>query len=79
MYSKYYKVFLIICIISVANSNDPCGANKPQLLSGSNSGEITSPGFPSTYPNDQNCQWHIQAEIGYIVKIIFLAYSAETE
>ena len=73
----YLNLILIQISILVASSTDPCGANKPVLLSGSTSGNITSSGFPDGYANDQDCQWHIQVDEGSTVKITFSAFNVE--
>ena len=73
------KIHRLSIILSVANSNDPCGVNKPLLVSASTLGEITSPGFPLDYPDDQDCQWHLQVDEGFVVRITFLAFDLEAE
>lgn len=38
------------------------------------SGEIKSPGFPSHYPNDINCEWKIIVANGSGIKLTFLEF-----
>lgn len=33
--------------------------------------ELTSPGYPNSYPTGLNCEWNISAPLGYIVKLTF--------
>ena len=73
----YIHSILIQISILVTSSEDPCGANKPVLLSGSTAGNITSSGFPDGYANDQDCQWRIQVDEGSTVKITFLSFNVE--
>jgi len=41
------------------------------------SGKITSPGYPSHYPNDVQCTWTISVPDGFIVKLTFKFFYME--
>ena len=45
-----------------APTDNPCGSNNPLLVNGSISGELTSPNYPSSYPNNAICQWMISPD-----------------
>ena len=40
-------------------------------------GVITSPNFPNEYPNDQDCEWHVQLPVGQKVELNFLGFVLE--
>ena len=40
-------------------------------------GNVTSPNFPSAYPNDISCQWTFVADEGYRVQLQFHAFDVE--
>ena len=70
---KSFKLFYWIVAGDTA-----CGESKPQMMFGvTTSGEITSPNYPSNYPNNADCQWQISADFGYIVKITLLEVDLE--
>ena len=50
---------------------DPCGHNKPLLITDSHTGEILSPNYPEEYPNNADCQWHVNAEDGFTISLTF--------
>ena len=57
---------------------DPCDPlNQPLVITNSATGEIQSPNYPSKYPNDEDCQWHIQVNLGYVVELTFLDFVIE--
>ena len=35
------------------------------------SGQLQSPNYPKSYPNDKNCEWIITAPIGYYISLKF--------
>ena len=47
------------------------------ILGATSSAEITSPNYPSNYPDDADCQWHINVDFGYVVKIKLLEFDLE--
>ena len=58
---------------------EPCGNNKPKLLT-AEFGElihVESPNYPSPYPIDADCQWHIKAYPGYNIELTFIEYDLE--
>ena len=64
----------------VASLDFACGELKPMVMAGvTSSGEITSPNYPSEYPNNADCQWHINVDFGYVVKLTFLDFVLEDE
>ena len=40
---------------------------------------ITSPGYPVSYPDNADCQWHFTTEDGYILYVNFIAFDMEPE
>ena len=73
-------IFQLFCVIVInpVPADNACGDLKPQTLLGVTSiGEITSPDYPSIYPNDADCQWHINVDFGYVVKLTFLEFDLE--
>ena len=58
-------------------NDDPCGANKPLIVINSSRGEITSPDYPSAYPNNADCQWHINVDDGFVVQLNFVEFDIE--
>ena len=56
---------------------DPCGTDRPMRISNSTTGEILSPNHPDQYPNTAECEWHINVDDGFVVKLTFLAFDVE--
>ena len=62
-----------------ANLNDPCGVSKPLSINATlESGEFTSPDYPSNYAKSLACEWLIEVAEGYGVKISFTFFDVET-
>ena len=40
-------------------------------------GEISSPNYPESYPNDADCQWHIIVDDGYVIQLTFPEFDVE--
>ena len=40
---------------------------------------ITSPGYPVSYPDKADCQWHFTAADEYILFVNFIAFDMEPE
>ena len=40
---------------------------------------ITSPGYPVSYWDNADCQWHFTAEVGYILAVDFTTFDLEPE
>ena len=38
---------------------------------------LTSPGYPSLYPNNLNCEWILTAQFNYRISIVFLDFKTE--
>ena len=59
----YYILKLkLFSFLSGLNENDPCGLSKPLTIeAGPEQGELTSPEYPSNYPNSMDCQWLIES------------------
>ena len=55
----------------------PCGDLKPLTISGSSTGEIESPNYPSDYPNNADCQWQITVDIGSTINMTFIDFDLE--
>ena len=52
----------LFSFLSGLNENDPCGLSKPLTIeAGPEQGELTSPEYPSNYPNSMDCQWLIES------------------
>ena len=56
---------------------DPCGYGKKLLINNSDTGEILSPTYPSNYPNNADCQWHINLSPGYVALLTFLDFETQ--
>ena len=56
---------------------NPCGIDAPLQITNSPTGEILSPDYPDNYPNDANCEWHIQVDDGCVVELIFVEFDVE--
>ena len=48
---------------------DPCGGIGSFILEGTNKGNITSPNYPSNYPTNTECSWHIKVDFGMAIKL----------
>ena len=60
--------------------NNKCGSfETPTIMNNSENGQVLSPNFPSTYPNDAECVWHIKVSDGMVVKITFIEFEIEDE
>ena len=66
----YYPKFHLL------GNDDPCRWIG-QIIRDSSSGEILSPNYPDAYPNDATCQWHIQVDRGFVVRLTFIDFSLE--
>ncbi len=40
-------------------------------------GELISPGYPNTYPNDVDIQWNITVPEGYQIRLYFTVFDVE--
>ena len=58
--------------------SDPCGIGNKLLINNSDMGEILSPNYPSNYPDNADCQWHINLSIGYVAVLTFLDFETES-
>ncbi len=54
---------------------DLCGGNI--YLSSYTSTSISSPNYPSNYPPNENCVWHISASRNYRIRITFATFQTE--
>ena len=72
----FYDILSII--ISVAHACSPMNSldENRNIVLKSSSGVITTPGYPSSYPQDliKQCFWKIQAPVGNIVRVDFLSF-----
>ena len=60
--------------------NNKCGSfEAPTIMNNSENGLVSSPDFPSPYPNDAECVWHIKVSDGMIVMITFIEFEIEDE
>ena len=60
------------------NLNDPCGPSKPMSINATiESGELTSPDYPSNYAKSLDCEWLIEVAEGDGVKISFTFFDVE--
>ena len=59
---------------------DPCGPSKPLEINGTlfPSGNITSPNYPSNYPDFSSCRWAIKAEEGNVVTLTIIDFDTES-
>ena len=48
---------------------DPCGLRQPFVHPNFESGYITSPNYPESYPNSANCSWLIQTHNSYSLEL----------
>ena len=56
---------------------DPCASELPVVLSGSSSGTIQSPNYPSDYPNDADCNWVVEVGGGVVVELTIVTFDVE--
>merc|ERR1712223_1102740 len=60
--------------------NNKCGSiEAPTIMNNSENGQVSSPDFPSPYPNDAECVWHIKVSDGMVVKITFIEFEIEDD
>merc|ERR1712223_1710402 len=58
--------------------NNKCGSiEAPTIMNNSENGQVSSSDFPSPYPNDAECVWHIEVSDGMILKITFIELEIE--
>ena len=73
--SRIFKIMAFQIIVFV----EACGDNKPKVLT-AEFGElilVESPNYPSPYPINADCQWHIKAYLGYHIELTFIEYDLE--
>ena len=49
--------------------HDPCDGLGSFIIEGTDKGNITSPNYPSNYPTNTECSWHIKVELGMAIKL----------
>ncbi|XP_029437728.1 complement C1s subcomponent [Rhinatrema bivittatum] len=59
--------------------NRTCAVNCSGAVYTDLKGEITSPNYPSPYPENSRCEYHIQLEAGYQVVVTFLPQDFDIE
>ena len=64
-----------ISLIAVVPVVSPCGDFKPLVVDHEITGEVLSPNYPSPYPNNADCQWHIIVDSGFVVQLTFLEFN----
>ena len=71
---------LTIFSFLVIPSVDPCGPNKPLIINGTllPSGNISSPNYPSNYPDLSHCRWVIRAEVGMVITLTIVDFHTES-
>ena len=67
----YYNFSLVLTNV------DPCGENKPLVMANSETGELTSPSYPKSYPNNADCQWHLNVDDDFLVQLSFVEFDVE--
>ena len=60
----------IICLAA-------CLSGLQNLTAQSSESELTSPGYPESYPNNVTCLWTIAAPMGYFVKLDFRIFDLQ--
>ena len=60
-----------------SGAHDPCASELPVVLSGSSSGTIQSPNYPSDYPNDADCNWVVEVGGGVVVELTIVTFDVE--
>ena len=80
--SKINSIFIlghfnVLVPVDPGDTTDPCGPDKPSVIMNSPIGEITSPDYPSDYPNDADCEWHITVDPGFVIRLTFLEFDVE--
>ena len=73
----YINSFLCTLLLVPLNILDACGVEKPVVFTNSLTGELLSPNYPESYPNNADCQWHIKADDGFVVRLTFLEFDVE--
>ena len=53
------------------------GLDAPIIMNNSNIGDIFSPGFPSPYPNEAECLWHVKVADNMVVSMTFVEFELE--
>ena len=75
---QYHHTFIHFTFYVVLFTvTDPCGIDKPRVISDSPFGEITSPNYPGNYPDDADCQWQITVDSGSIIRLTFVEFDVE--
>ena len=83
MYDTLSELYLffdfcqLVAPIDAVTETDPCGPDKPQVVTDSPFGEIASPVVNGAYPNDANCQWRITVDAGFKIRLIFSEFATE--
>ena len=61
--------------------NDDCRDGRTSDITGKTTGNVISPNYAANntgqYTNDANCQWHIQVNDGYVVKLSVIEFDTE--
>ena len=70
----FMTIFITFYLLVHPSAGNPCGIHKPFAITNSTTGLITSPNYPLPYPNNADCQWHIQVKRGYIVQLTVLYF-----
>ena len=63
----------MVCLVT----SNPSPCESTVVITGSDAGEILSPNHPFEYPNDADCQWHIEVNDGQVVQLIFIEFDME--
>ena len=57
--------------------DNACDHNQPKIISNEAAGNIMTPSYPSNYPDNSNCTWLIEADVGKRISIIFQHFEIE--
>ena len=57
-------------------SMSPC-RDPPKIITSSSGGNLSTPNYPYYYPNNMDCQWHIQAGRKMAIKINILLFNLQ--
>ena len=63
-------------VLDAVISGTACGGIR--TIANSPTGELTSPNYPSQYPNNADCQWHIYGSGGDRVELSFVHFNLES-